>query len=272
VPASARSLRITDTYRQRLQVLRRRSMLTARDNWQRIDAADLDGSGERWAASTAAILTSFQRAGGQFSLAYLTAYLRSELGRVVPAPPVPEIRAGTSRDGRLLSEALFPAILTTKQALGDGRELQAALELGLNRALRTASEETVASARDSLADTIRQDGRILGWRRVSGGGCGACDAAATGAIQADDEALEVHPFCSCSKEPVVADAPDTIQRPTGEEMFNAKTPQEQDAMLGPDKAALIRSGEVPFTDLIQRDPMAVVPDGITEAPLEALKQ
>jgi hypothetical protein len=213
-----------------------------------------------------------QRTGARLSLAYLTAYLRSETGQPRTAPPV--------------DLAGYVGTLTHRQAArrgaravavhGEGRDQGrgggpgGALKLGLDRAARVTGEETIAAARAALADGIRQDGRIIGWRRVTGGGCGACIAAATGAIQADDELLEVHDHCQCSKEPVVADVPDDTHRPTGPAMFRAMPAHEQDALLGPEKADLLRTGAIGFHDLIKRDPMAVLPDGISEAPLSAL--
>jgi hypothetical protein len=271
MPAHERSLQITDRYRERLSALRAQAVTLTKDGWRTLDPAELDRAHAAWVQRTAVLLTELQRGGIRLSLAYLTAYLRSETGRIT-TPPLPTVQAGVARSGVSLEEALVPSLFTVKKAIGEGQAISAALALGLDRASRLATDETAAAARDTLAEGIREDGRIIGWRRVSGGGCGACDAAATGAIQADDETLEVHPFCSCSKEPVVAGVPDAVQRPTGEEMFHAKTEAQQDAMLGKDKADLIRSGDIDFHDLIQHDPMVAVPDGITEAPLQALKQ
>jgi hypothetical protein len=178
MPANGQSLRITDTYRQRLRILRARAIVIARAEWAKLDPADLDGSHDRWVATVAATLTELQRGGARLSAAYLSAFLSSELGRRVPA---------------------------------------------------------------------------------------------TGAIQADDEVLEVHPSCSCSKEPVVADAPDRVMRPTGTEVFERLSAQEQDSLLGPDKAELVRSGDIPLHSLIEKQEQAVLPTVITEAPLEALQ-
>jgi hypothetical protein len=271
MPAHAGSLRITDMYRLHLRALRARGVSYAREQWAALDPGDLDRSHAAWVQKVAITTTELQRAGARLSHAYLTAYLRSETRRPLAAVPVDlSAHVGEARSGRPLAEALVPTLFTVKQAIGDGKDTSAALTEGLNRAVRTVGEESIAPARESLAEGIRQEGGIVGWRRVTGGGCGACLAAATGAVQADDEVLEVHPFCQCSKEPVVKDAPDHVTRPTGGEIFKGLSAQEQDQLLGPDKAELIRSGAVPLQALIQRDPMVEVADGITEAPLEAL--
>ncbi|HTE62876.1 MAG TPA: hypothetical protein VK631_21155, partial [Solirubrobacteraceae bacterium] len=110
--------------------------------------------------------------------------------------------------------------------------------------------------------------RVIGWRRVTRGGCGACLAAADNIVQRGD--LKVHPHCECTAEPVLAGVSDSIVRPSGREVFASWPQEQQDALLGPEKAALIRSGEVPFERLIAPQPMAIAPDGLTEAPLAAL--
>lgn len=271
MPAHARSLRITDTYRLHLKHLRARGVNYAREQWATLDPQDLDGSHAAWVQKVALTLTELQRAGARLSLAYLTAYLRSETGKGFVAPPVDlSAHVGKARTGKPLAEALVPSLFTVKGAIGAGAAVDAALKLGLDRAARVTGEETIAPARATLQDGIREDGRIIGWRRVTGGGCGACIAAATGAIQADDELLEVHDHCQCTKEPVVADVPDDTHRPTGPAMFRAMPVHEQDAVLGPEKAGLLRTGAIGFKDLIQHDPMSAIPDGITEAPLSAL--
>lgn len=95
-------------------------------------------------------------------------------------------------------------------------------------------------------------------------------ALADGAILADDSSIEVHDNCQCSAEPVIRDVPDDIHRPTGSAMFDELSDEQQDQLLGPDKAHLVRNGDVPFHALVARSPMNAIPDQITEAPLEAL--
>ena len=61
------------------------------------------------------------------------------------------------------------------------------------------------------------------------------------------------------------------QRPTGQEMFDAMTPAEQDAQFGPAKAKALREGRIKLEDLVDRSPMATGEDFITEKPLDALE-
>jgi hypothetical protein len=60
---------------------------------------------------------------------------------------------------------------------------------------------------------------------------------------------------------------ETGARPTGAEIFNAKSPAEQDAMLGPKAAEAVRAGEVGLDDLVERSPLATQDDYITQKPL-----
>jgi hypothetical protein len=56
-------------------------------------------------------------------------------------------------------------------------------------------------------------------------------------------------------------------RPTGTEIFNAKSPAEQDAMLGPKAAEAVRAGEIGLDELVERSPLATQDDYITQKPL-----
>jgi hypothetical protein len=128
----------------------------------------------------------------------------------------------------------------------------------------------VHAARAATSDGIRADERLIGWRRVTSGGCGACLAAATGAIHADRTALPVHDHCRCTTEPVVRDVPDTVTRPTGADMVAGMTTAQQDAALGTETAALLRAGQITLPDLIATSPMVAIADQITQAPIKAL--
>lgn len=272
MPANANSLRISNTYQQHLSTLRGHAVAAAKQGWGQLDPDELDRSHAAWAAQTAATVTAVQSAGVQLSAAYAAAYASSELGTPPPSAPAPTAPVGTAPDGRPLEQALLPSLFTVKGELGDGKALQVALAIGLARALRTTSDAAIAPARQQLAGTIEQEPQALGWRRVARpGACGACLAAMTGKVMKPRERLKIHPFCDCFEEPVFDGVPDTHARPTGRAIFERLTPSEQDQRLGEAKAKLIRSGAVPFHALIQHNPMEVVPDLITEAPLHALE-
>lgn len=275
--ASSRiSLRITDGYRERLLRLRDRALALTAGRWQAVQVADLERSFERWLAAAAPLVATFQAQGIRLSDGYLAAFLSAELGeRVTPQGLGPEPWVGTGQDGRPLAEVLAPALVTVKAALAADHPPRRAVQMGLNRALRTASSQVLWSPRAALADAMGRDDRVAGWRRVaSGNACGACLASATNAVRPTDEVPRVHSHCRCTAEPVVDAMPDRFTRPTGEQTFRSLTPSEQDELFagrgGARKAELIRSGAVPFAALISTSPMETVDDQLTETPLSAL--
>lgn len=272
MPASRRSLLITDAYRERLVALQARAGRAATAEWAAVVSVDdLDGTHPEWIARASATLATIQTAGVRLSGAYLAAYTRSELARPVNPPALELARyAGVSRTGKPLAEALVTTVITVKQAIGAGTAPDEALERGRTQAARLAVTETVSAARAALGDAMRASDRVVGWRRVTGGGCGACLAAATGAIHADDEALPVHDNCQCTTEPVVAQARDTVQRPSGLEMFRAMPVEAQDAALGPQLARAVRDGSVDFHEMAGTSPMDAIADQLTQRPLADL--
>lgn len=271
MPRNARSLRITDIYRQRLVELRDRGATMIERDWQLVDVDNLDRSHPDFARAAAAGLAALQTTGVRLTAAYLTAFLRSELGQPVAGPPRSATRyAGTARTGRPLTAALVPTLITVKHEIANGKTPVEAGRAGAHQAVRLAMSETMAPARAALADTIRADARIVGWNRVTAGGCGACLGAAT-RTYGPDEPLHVHDGCRCSAEPVIAGVPDSVTRPDGHHLFNHLTVEQQNTLLGDEKANLIRSGRAPLDALVAVSPMVAIDDQITEAPLEALQ-
>lgn len=273
MPATREAVHATDAYRYQLLAIRAQLTRLLIAQWRAVDVVDLNGTYKRWLDAATITLAAAQRHGVQLTTSYLTVFLSAELGK--PTTPavhiVPDLLAGKGMDGRPLDEVLLPALFTVKIAIGQRRTFSEALTMGLNRALRTAAVEYEAASRSALDQLLAGDQRVAGWRRVtSGNACGACLAAATGAIQREQTTMPVHAHCRCTKEPVVRGVRERYQRPTGRETFDAMTSGQQDALLGVEKADLIRSGQVPFDRLIAEVPMVHAPDGITEAPLQAL--
>lgn len=57
------------------------------------------------------------------------------------------------------------------------------------------------------------------------------------------------------------------ERPTGQEMFEAKSRQEQDEMLGPEAAELVRSGQITLEDLKGISQNESIPNFLTQRPV-----
>lgn len=259
-----RSLRITDGYRARLTRL---TQLAGRLPWT-VALTDLDRTGQAWADRTAAQLAVLQGAGARLAAGYLAAFIASETNSLPSIGAVDQTTVGQADDGRPLGEALASAVIAVKVALKQGQPDGDALAFGEQRARLLTATSVTHTPRGALQAGMARDDRVLGWRRVTSGGCGACLAAADNRVR--EGAMKIHPHCGCTTEPVIASVPDAIRRPTGFQRFHALPPAQQDELLGAEKAELIRSGQVPFERLILPQPMAVSPDGLIEAPLRAL--
>lgn len=273
MPARRESVAVTDAYRAGLLAVRHRAAIVARAGFARIARDDLDRSYQVWQEAATATLGATKRQGVLLSQRYLTAYLASELARREPVAPIDAERYATvDRSGRPLRDALTPPLYTVKVRLAQGADWPVALAAGAARMTRTMVGEAMAAPRFALSDLMTGTDRVVGWQRVASvDACGACLAAATGAVRADDDVPEAHDACRCVAEPVVRGVRERVRRPTGEEIFAAKTASEQNTLFGAEKAALIRDGQVPFAALLERSPRATQADGITEAPLAALQ-
>jgi hypothetical protein len=122
--------------------------------------------------------------------------------------------------------------------------------------------------RTSLLDAIASDDRFDGWNRSLAGTCGACASVASGVSHALH--FQVHPGCQCVASPVVKGVPNTFPVPTGVEIFNEKSQQEQDEMLGPEAANAVRSGLVTLDQLKGESDLEEAPNFITQKPITAI--
>lgn len=259
MPASQRSLQVTEQYRSRLFSLRARLEEVARRLWPTIE--ELDSTD--WVDKLAAFLTQSQTTAIRVTSAYLTAFLTTELGERTTGPSIDSATySGLSRDGRPLAESLRSPLIGTLGRLKQGDTPEDALSYGLNRATRMVGMDFDSAHRSALVQTIDKDERFDGWNRAIRGGCGACAAKARGLSH--DLWFPVHPGCQCVAEPNVKGTPETFPRPTGQELFNSRSRSEQDEMLGPEIAELVRLGEIELGDLVEVTPMARGEDFITQ--------
>lgn len=277
MPAEQASVALTSAFRARLVELRRRAIVAVDASWL-LELGELEESFLAWLARASAVIGAVQEQTAALSVAYVAAYVASELGEPEePAPVDPADVAGVTMDGRPIAEVLRPALFTVKAVLAAGRSFEEASSAGRSRALRNTTTEVAAAADSALDDALEAEPRIAGWRRVtSARPCGACMGAATGAIQKKRSVLLRHPHCSCTKEPVVRGVRERIRRPTGKELFDRLSTEEQNRLFagrgGADKAELVRSGAVDVSELVSVDRQAL--DGragiLTETALEKL--
>ena len=267
---------MTDAYRARLVALRDRVDAAVRRSWTQVALADLDGSFQAWQAAAAATVEFAQAHAIAMTDGYLAAFLTSELGRrVQPRGIDSAARSGTDQWGRPLSESLRTPIIAVRMGLLHRQPASVALQAGGERAARIAAAAAMSAPRAALTELMSESGEVAGWQRVAAGSaCGACLALAGEEVHAPDAALEIHDGCACTQEPVADGVQDLHARPTGQEIFDSKPENEQDALFegrgGAEKAALIRGG-LPLSALVSRQQMALGGTAITEAPLQDLQ-
>lgn len=271
MPAAAKSLRITDLYRARLQLIVQRVEQQTRRRWPEIET--FDQTSESWLAATAAAVAGAQREAVRATSGYLAAFLTSELDRRTQPPPLhSSAYAGISRDGRPLSETLESPLIGVKVDLKGGADPSEALRNGLNRALRMVELDTMQASRKALNEGMEADERIEGWQRAVRGTCGACagDIAVEVRVQLPSLPLRIHPNCMCVTQPVITGVPNLFPLPTGQQLFERMSKGDQDKQFGPEKAGALRTGKVALGDLVEESPQATDTNFITERPLEAL--
>ena len=266
--ANQRSLRITDAYQARLkQVAARVSDLTAA-RWD-LAPSDFDGSYSAWRQVAVEAVSRAQRENLRLTNGYLAAFVASETGRRIRPPVIDsEKYVGKSRDGRDLSEAWDSTVIKAKVAISKGKTVEEASDIAKAAAQQLVSLDTWHGARGPLSEGMTIMVQVTGFVRVpSGESCGACLAAADGTVFATDDIFQIHAECDCVAEPEVEDVPQTVQRPTGAEMFNELTPAEQAARVGDGAAEAIQKGRITLSDLLGHSPMVNEPDWITQRPL-----
>lgn len=266
MPRSRRSLQLTDQYRRRLLLVKQNAERQSEAAWRNVDLADYERSFSRWLGVSTTVVSRAQLLATRASLAYLAAFLASELGRRARTPTIDtRKRVGVSRDGRDLRTAYDTVRIGVLAALKDGRPNDEALKAGWDRARRAIDMDVMQAGRETALEGIDRDPRFKGFRRAVSGTCGACLA-----VSADEIHFEVHENCECVTEPVVQGVPDEVPRLTGFALFSSMGVEHQDEALGEEAAALVRSGAVPLHKLVQRSPMKTEDDWITQRPVKAL--
>lgn len=259
------SLSLTDRYRERLIRTAESLERLAADTWPTIDQLD----GNRWAETLSNRVTQAQRDAVRATQAYLGAFLTLETGRRQSGPQIDSRQyAGWSRGGVPLIESFRSPLIAVLTDLKDGMDPDEALARGSVKAKRLVGVDFDNAHRTALLEAIDADDRFDGWTRAVRGTCGAC--AAVSARVSHGLHFEVHPACKCVSEPIVAGAPNTFPRPAGMEIFNGKSRDEQDEMLGTEAAELVRTGAVALPDLIDHVHMDDQPNFITQKPVSAL--
>jgi len=262
------SLQLTDRFSRQLATTAARVARIASSRWN-LAPSDFDGSYATWLDLVVPVVTSAQRSNERLTAAYLTAFITSETGRRPRLRSV-ESLAGSSRDGRPLRDAWGSPPIKAKVAIGDGKTIAQAQAEARTAALAHADLDTYYGARGTMNTLMVAVAAVTGYSRVTGGNaCGACLGAADGTVFSTDEIFQFHTNCDCVAEPVIADVPNLVSRPTGQEIFNNLSEAEQNSRLGEKAAEAVRGG-LPISSLVGVAHMDNERDWITQKPLAAL--
>lgn len=274
MPAGPDSLAVTDAYRRRLLVRAERAAGDVARRWDEITAeGDLDQAVLRWLEESTVALVAAERTATADTNAYLGDYVTAESGERSSDAPTD---TRDSIDPQATRLALVTGVAAAALLLARLRGRQDAITAGRLRAARAARSHITDTVRATLARAMTAHERVVGWRRVtSSRPCGACLAAATGAVRATSDVPARHPSCSCTAEPVVAGVPERVHRPTGQERFDALSSRAQDRLFdgrgGAAKAGLLRTRAAALDDLSSTSTDRAGRISITEAPLAKLR-
>jgi len=272
MPASRRAIVRTNAYRRALQALRARAQQRADAAWGRVDPDFIDETAREAVAGLVPQVAAMQGTAVRLTNAYVGLYVADELQRprrVVVAQQDAYVGGSRVQD-KSLTDAFAGVSIGAKVLIRDGAPAPEAVRRAGAQVARTAGEETMYAARSALADVVREEDAIAGYRRVaSGSACAACLSAMNGAILAE-EPLDVHDHCSCVGEPVVRNVRETIQRPTGEDIVSGMSPERMAEQFGSQAAQALQEGSIELRDLVGHVHNEAMADGITQAPLTAV--
>ena len=268
MPANRRSLVITNAYGQRLKVVESRVLEQSRRTWR--VTGDFDADYQAWFEVMAPAVAAAQTLNLRLTAAYLGAFQSSETGRVVKPPQIdPEPYVGKTRDGRTFEEGWTSPPIKSKVAMAEGKTIEEAARIGFETSSNLLRLDTYAAARNAMADQIKANDGIIGYRRVSQGEttCGGCLAAEDGDVLMDSEDFATHAGCDCVAEPVYGDVDDLFKHPTGAERYSRLSTQEKIEAAGLAAAQLLDSDQIALRDLAGKSPTALGDDFLTQRPL-----
>lgn len=142
-----------------------------------------------------------------------------------------------------------------------GRRIAKAANIPAHRAATIARTEMHRAYREANRMQYQANSMVNRWRWVAGLSprtCAACWAM-HGQIFDTDEPMGTHPNCRCSMVPMVnfdrlramgIDAPDP-EFPTGAELFAKETAESQRRILGADKYAAFKKGDIGLNDVVK---------------------
>lgn len=267
-----RSLALEAAYQRSMAQLGQQTAQLVAQLWRGVDTESLGPSIRRMVPQVARTVELGKGRSRVLTAGFVERLAELEGQQLRAAAPA-IARDGASSDGRPLPQVMSGVAPVVLVALRNGRSLDAALRFGGFVLARVATTEVLDAGRDEAGHQAERSGGVLEgwtWGISTQGGCGACLALADNATHGWDEEQESHPFCGCVRVPVVAGAPQEVERPTGAELYAAMSREEQVATFrtaGEEKADAIASGQLELGDLVQRSTSEEWHAILSEAPL-----
>lgn len=274
MPATGFALRLEQVYGRELAKLWRRVVAIVISGYDRVDHDDLAAFFRSFIPIAADTIVLGQQQAQALASAFVTQYVEAEAQRAYRPAAAADGIAGTSIDGAPLGSALSGAVGATWLALRQGRPTPEALGLGRLFVGRLAGRAVSdAAEREQSHQAERSRGLLKGWTWVSvGDSCPVCLAQADNRVRPYSASMRRHPGCDCIAAPQVVGIEERVTRPTGEDIFAAMAPDEQEAIFknaGAEKAEMIRSGAARLADFVDTSATAAG-RVITEAPLASV--
>lgn len=186
-----------------------------------------DADADEWLEQALPILIGAQQAMGELTTAYLTAMIADMTGAAVPAAAgaaapaadaslvaaataaaapgtAARVVAGAALRGVDPAEVYSRPFRTVRAAIGDGRPISEAARLGRQRLETTVKTDMQLAATRTSQRVLAADGRVVGYRRVPGGGknCAMCLLASTQRYH-KERLMPIHPGCGCKVAPIL---------------------------------------------------------------------
>lgn len=205
--ADAAVTRVVLNYDDAVRAVRARVLSFIRRTWGGLEQfrdADID----RWVARVVPAVAGGQRQVAALTDGYLAAIEASALGIPVRPRGIPTDLITTDAMRGVPAESVYrrPAV-TVWMALASGAAIDAAAGLGLTRALAIGATDLQLARTHAARYTFAANDKIVGYRRVPGGGnvCDLCASAATMQYRVED-LMPIHNGCSCGVEPIYGTA------------------------------------------------------------------
>jgi hypothetical protein len=189
---------LTVMHRRQQLALRKTTIAQVAKLWPALDWADLDRTYPGFAAEVAALVSKNRKTSSGLAAAYLRAF---------------RVASGLSGDVRIVVPQMAPEQFKTSlrvTSLVAAKKSAARLvpaDIAMTNALTQSSGEmarlVLNGGRETVNETIRNDGEARGWRRVLGtGGCDFCVKLAGRVYPTDNAGFDAHGNCGCTSEPV----------------------------------------------------------------------